>query len=63
MSKEYLGDSVYIQSGSFCYTLTTENGFGPNNAIHLEPQIILAMMAYIKKHNPELWEQLQNGLR
>lgn len=38
--KIYLGDSVYASFDGYMVTLTTENGYGPSNTIHLEPEII-----------------------
>ncbi len=40
MAKEYLGDSVYADFDGWHIVLTTENGFGPNNRICLEPQVM-----------------------
>lgn len=46
--KQYLGDSVYVETdydrGMFC--LTTDNGFGPSNTIWLEPQTFTALVQY-----------------
>ena len=45
--KIYLGDSVYAQTNGYYVTLTTENGYGPSNTIHLEPQVLRALMVYM----------------
>lgn len=46
--KEYLGDSVYAEFDGYNVVLTTENGLptDPNNRIALEPEAIVALMAF-----------------
>lgn len=44
--KEYLGDSVYVDFDGWYITLTTENGYGPSNTIHLEPEVMANLMDY-----------------
>jgi hypothetical protein len=44
--KTYLGDSVYAEHDGYMLTLTTENGYGPSNTIHLEPEILDALDAF-----------------
>lgn len=51
MAKQYLGDSVYVDFDGYYITLTTENGEGPSNIIHLEPSV---MANLIKYHKDEL---------
>ena len=51
MDKEYLGDSVYAQFDGFTLTLTTENGEGPSNIIHLEPDVLANLADYVEKLN------------
>lgn len=49
MHKEYLGDSVYVEvddADGRSLMLTTENGFGPNNTIILEPEVFAALVRY-----------------
>jgi hypothetical protein len=43
MKKQYLGDSVYASFDGYMVTLTTDNGLGPSNTIHLEPEVIAAL--------------------
>lgn len=38
--KEYIGDSVYAEFDGWMVTLTTDNGDGPSNTIHLEPNVL-----------------------
>jgi hypothetical protein len=37
--KQYLGDSVYLELERGMLKLTTENGYGPDNTIYLEPEV------------------------
>lgn len=46
MMKTYLGDGVYAEHDGYMLTLTTENGYGPSNTIHLEPEILDALDAF-----------------
>lgn len=47
--KAYLGDSVYIAPTENGYVITTENGLGPSNEIFLEPQVVKALVNYLKE--------------
>jgi hypothetical protein len=47
--KSYLGDSVYADFDGFAIILTTENGYGPNNWIYMEPMIVDAFIGYVKR--------------
>ena len=46
MTKEYLGDSVYVDNDGWGITLTTENGYGPSNTIYLEPDVLRNLDMY-----------------
>ena len=48
MPKRYLGDSVYADFDGYMVSLTTENGLGPSNVIHLEPQVYDALIQYVE---------------
>ena len=48
MSKAYLGDSVYAEFDGYGITLTTDNGYGPSNAIYLEPAVVEALNRFLK---------------
>jgi len=48
MEKSYLGDSVYATFDGFHITLTTENGMGASNIIHLEDKVVYALIGYIE---------------
>lgn len=52
LRKEYLGDSVYMEDNGFGVTLTTENGYGPNNTIVIEPSVIDAFFRQL-----QAWKQ------
>ena len=47
--KLYLGDSVYAEVENGSLILTTNNGYpdDPRNIIYLEPEVILALEAFI----------------
>lgn len=41
MTKTYLGDSVYAEYDGWQIKLCTENGYGANNIIYLEPEVYI----------------------
>ena len=47
MTKQYLGDSVYVEHDGYGLTLTTENGMGPSNTIYMEPEVYSALTVYV----------------
>lgn len=47
--KAYLGDSVYAEIQNGTLTLTTENGLGPSNTIHLEPSVIENLANFLRR--------------
>ncbi len=49
MTKEYIGDSVYAEFDGFYLTLTTDNGLGPSNTIHLEPAVYAALLEFASR--------------
>lgn len=49
MAKVYLGDSVYVEYRNGMLTLTTDNGLGPSNTIHLEPEVYAALLAFVAR--------------
>jgi hypothetical protein len=56
MTKQYLGDSVYLSYDGFHFVLTTENGLpsDPSNTIFMEPQVIEALNQAVKRTIEEL---------
>lgn len=46
--KTYLGDGVYGEIGDFSLRLTTETGVTVDNTIHLEPEVIKNLLAYLR---------------
>ena len=44
----YLGDGVYAVHDGFALTLTTENGIRVTNEIVLEPEVVVALLAWIQ---------------
>ena len=47
-----MGDSVYADYNGHVIILTTENGLPchPSNEIHLEPEVVDALLRFIKRH-------------
>ena len=53
-TKVYLGDSVFAEFGDETQGMirvTTENGYGPNNEIFIEPRVLDALIQFAKKIN------------
>ena len=49
-TKDYLGDSVYIDVNAIGQiVLTTENGYGPSNTIYMEPEVVAAFERYLAR--------------
>lgn len=48
--KEYLGDSVYCEANNGMVTLTTNNGLGPSNTIHLELDVLHALVLFAERN-------------
>lgn len=49
MSKEYIGDGVYVDFNGYALTLTTENGIEVTNRIVLEPEVYRALVQYVER--------------
>jgi len=49
MTKEYIGDSVYVDIVDGMIALTTENGFGATNTIFLEPCGYAKLLEYVTR--------------
>lgn len=47
--KTYLGDAVYADIGAYGIILTTEDGVSATNTIYLEPEVIAALVEFLKK--------------
>lgn len=49
MSKQYIGDGVYVDFDGFALTLTTEDGISASrNRIVLEPSVYSALTQYVE---------------
>lgn len=48
MAKVYLGDGAYCDFDGYALVLTTENGIETTNTIALEPEVWLALKAYVQ---------------
>lgn len=48
-TKVYLGDGVYLDRWHDGIVLTTENGIEVGNTIYLEPEVVLALVKFIKR--------------
>jgi len=51
LSKQYLGDSVYVEfeHERGMLKLTTDNGEGPSNTIYLEAEVYAALVKYVER--------------
>lgn len=51
--KDYIGDSVYVQTDGYHIILTTENGYpdDPRNRIALEPAVYNALLEWVERVN------------
>jgi hypothetical protein len=49
-TKEYLGDGVYADMDSGMLKLTTENGISTTNVIFFEPEVVAALLEYMKRN-------------
>jgi hypothetical protein len=47
--KQYLGDGVYAESGGYAIILTTEDGINVTNTIMLDPEVYVALLAWVEK--------------
>ncbi len=55
MNKQYLGDGVYAEMQEpAILALTTEEGVSKLNEIYLEPEVYLALVAFVKQHWPQI---------
>ena len=54
MSKQYLGDGVYVDHDPhFGIRLTTEDGYSATNTIVLEPEVFAALVEYAERLNQQ----------
>jgi hypothetical protein len=49
MTKDYIGDGVYVSIENDMTRLTTENGVETTNEIFLEPEVLRAFLNYLKR--------------
>ena len=40
---------MYVQYDGYALILTTENGLGPSNTIHLEPEVVASVLDFALK--------------
>jgi hypothetical protein len=48
-TKEYLGDSVYVEFTQDQVILTTDNGHGPSNTIALDEDTFTALVSFVER--------------
>ena len=51
MSKEYLGDGVYVDVEGAMIVLTTEDGIKATNTIYLEPEVYDALTQWARRQH------------
>ncbi len=50
--KTYLGDSVYVEMEDGCMlAIYTDNGFGRQNQIYLEPSVRIALAKFLEDND------------
>lgn len=47
-TKDYMGDSVYVEMENGMVKLFTDNGLGQSDIIFLEPDVCEALVRYLK---------------
>lgn len=58
-NKQYLGDGVYAGVEDGMVRLTTENGLEASNVIWLEPEVVVALLRYLRHTvTPECWRRV-----
>lgn len=50
MEKTYLGDSVYCRTNERGIVVYLDNGYGPTSEIVMEPEVIDALMKFLKQN-------------
>jgi len=48
MTKQYIGDSVYVDFDGNALILTTDNGLGPSNTIYIDAEVWSALTKYVE---------------
>lgn len=48
-TKQYLGDSVYVDTDGYHVVLFTDNGDGPRNEIFLDLSVLRGLIGYTEK--------------
>lgn len=46
---DYLGDGVYARHDGYSVVLTTERAIGRTDTIYLEPEVLAALLAWLKR--------------
>lgn len=50
-TKTYLGDGLYASHDGFQVKLTAENGVTATNTVYLEPEVVLALVKFLRANN------------
>lgn len=53
MEKQFLGDGVYADAQNGMVQLTTSDGESDTNTIWLEPEVVTALIGYLRKAQDE----------
>lgn len=49
LTRDYMGDSVYVEMENGMVKLFLDNGLGPSDTIFLEPTVAEALVRYFKR--------------
>ena len=53
MTKQYIGDAVYVDWDGYALVLTTEDGIRVISRIVLEPEVYTALVQYVERLSDE----------
>lgn len=60
--REYLGDGLYVEFDGYQLKLSASNGMFDHDTVYLEPGVLRALIAYIKR-TPGLSDEVRDEIR